>query len=53
LSRDKGLLWSKNEGREYDKANGQDLFDDDKIAAEDEERKQMQQDQMKEPPFEK
>ena len=46
LSRVNASMWTKDEGREYDKANGQDLFDDDKIAQEDEERKQMEQDQM-------
>jgi len=39
-------IWTVDEAREFDKANGQDLFDDDKIAQEQEEKKQMQKDQF-------
>lgn len=35
-------IWTKEEAREYDKANGQDLFDDEKIKKEDEENKIIQ-----------
>ena len=39
-------IWTTKEAREYDKSNGQDLFDDDKIEQEEEENRLMQQQQF-------
>lgn len=43
LSRVNSGMWTKTEGREYDKENGMDLFDDDIIAA-DQERAEQEKD---------
>ena len=50
LARVNASLWTKAEGREYDKGNGQDLFDDDKIEQDEEINQQMKQDQMDQGP---
>ncbi|HSA75485.1 MAG TPA: hypothetical protein VLE21_04785 [Candidatus Nitrosocosmicus sp.] len=39
-------LWTKNEGREYDKSNGQNLFEDDKIEEDEELNNEIKKTQL-------
>ena len=46
LQRFQGGSWTLDELREFDKGNGQDLFDDEKIKIEQEEKKKQQEEQF-------
>lgn len=46
LARCNSGVWTKDEVRNYDKLNGQDLFDDDIIAKEDKEKKELEKQQI-------